>query len=169
MRLCRETLTAALVAVASTFGSTGHAQSGPWRDTGVCYEPGPPCSPPYRPPYPGFPSERVIAASATLVVHLPSDATLLVDGKRVPATGPTRYITTAPIPLGQEVVVTLRMEGRSKGGDGGSEEGDEPPRDPKDPGPKPPPGADDGSVTKQVRVRAYQTVTVQFPAHTEKE
>ncbi|MFQ3593040.1 MAG: hypothetical protein SNJ82_07605 [Gemmataceae bacterium] len=131
---------------------------------GYCYSPAYyPC---YPQPYPCYPPGQIVAASATIFVHVPADAKLFADGKPVEGTGPVRVVTTDTIPIGQELVVTLRVEGKGKGS--GGDDGDGPPKDPKDPGPKPPPGADGGdkggdkgeAVTKKVSVRPFQVVHV---------
>ena len=163
MRQHLAALTAAALAVVGLLAAPQHAQSCHRGHCSVSYCPAPGYVPCYPQPYPG----QIVAASATLFVHVPADAKLFVDGKPVEGSGPMRVVTTDTIPIGQEVVVTLRAQGKGKGKDPGGDAGDGPPKDPKDPGPKPP-GADGGdkggdkgeAVTKKVTVRAFDCVHV---------
>jgi uncharacterized protein (TIGR03000 family) len=52
---------------------------------------------------------------ATLVVHLPADATLTIDGKQTVSTSETRVFTTPPLAPGKEFTyeITARV---SRGG-----------------------------------------------------
>ena len=116
------------------------------------------------PAYP-CPPGQVVAASATIFVHLEPDAKLLVDGKLIKGKGPMRLVTTGTIPLGKELEVTLQAESK------GTKEDEGPPRDPRDPGPVPPPGFEDAGipapamvVTKKISVRPYQVVNVKLTA-----
>lgn len=161
MRQHLATLTTAALAVVGLLAAAQQAQSCHRGHCTVSYCPAPtyvPCYPQRYPCYPG----QIVAASATIFVHVPADAKLFVDGKPVEGSGPMRVVTTGTIPIGQELVVTLRVEGKGK--DAGGDDADGPPKNPEDPGPKPPPGADEGdkggSVTKKVSVRAFDCVHV---------
>lgn len=162
-------LTTAILAVVGLVATPQHAQSChrsycsvSYSYCSVCYYPMPACVPCYVPPapcYPHYPG-RIVAASATILVHVPADAKLFVDGKLLEGTGSLRVVTTGTIPIGQTLVVTLRVGDTEDDDEDGDEEG--PPEDPDDPGPKPPPGEEDGAVTKKVTVRAFDCIQIKF-------
>jgi uncharacterized protein (TIGR03000 family) len=156
-------LMTAVLTVVGLFGSPEDAQSCPRRYRAARYYPGPAYAPCYPQPYPCYPGE-IVAASATIFVHVPADAKLYVDGKPVEGTGSMRVVTTGTIPIGQELVVTLCVDVKGKGKELAGDDAEVPPKDPEDPGPKPPSAAADsdkgGSITKKVCVRAFQCVHV---------
>lgn len=47
---------------------------------------------------------------ARIIVKLPADATLYVDGKKSERTGPTREFSTPPLPAGQEFAYLMKIE-----------------------------------------------------------
>jgi uncharacterized protein (TIGR03000 family) len=49
-------------------------------------------------------------ARATMVVSLPADATLMVDGKATTSTTDTRVLVSPPLESGKDFVYTLRAE-----------------------------------------------------------
>lgn len=130
--------TAAALAVFGLVAASQHARACHRGHYLVSICPAPAYVPCYPQPYPCYPGQ-IVAASATIFVHVPADAKLFVDDKPVEGTGPVRVVTTATIPLRKELVVTLRADAKGKRKDAGRDDVDGPPKDPKDPGPKPPP------------------------------
>jgi len=107
----------------------------------ACYIAYTPC---YTHCYPSC-QPHIIAASATIVVRIPEDSTLYVDGKEQKGAGLVHTITTPTIPIGKTrefklVVLGMYPEKKSEGKTTETEKKKPEKSEDDDPGPAPPGG-----------------------------